>query len=182
MQQVKIKIADGGRMPAKGSEDAAAYDLYVSKDTEIVYGRQIVPTGLFIELPRKWSADIRPRSGFSVKGIEVIVRTEYADSECSFTIEETTNIDADVMLGLLDSDYRNMVGVMVKCQQPMVFAQFKKYQNKYFVKSNKFILKAGTRIAQMKIDSWGEQYELVQVEELDYTHDRGGGYGHSGTR
>ena len=182
MYQIKVKVTDGGKMPTKGSEDAAAYDLYVSKDTEIAYGRQIAPTGLFMEMPRKWSADIRPRSGFSVKGMEVYIRTEYENNEDgAFFVEEKANIDADVMLGLIDSDYRGEVGVMIKCQQLDIYAQWKKYQNKNRVKSNRYILKAGTRVAQFKVNAPTLDYELVQVDELDYTHDRGGGYGHTGT-
>ena len=36
MEQVKIKL-NGGIMPTKGSEFAAAYDLYVPEDTELKY-------------------------------------------------------------------------------------------------------------------------------------------------
>lgn len=180
MKKIEIKLIDG-KVPTKGSEYAAAYDIYVPKDTILVSGRQVIPTGFMIALPPYWSADIRPRSGFSVRGMEVYVRTTYTDGMTPpFVVEEKMNIDADVLLGLIDSDYRNEVGVMVINRQKFVTAEAKTYHS-YTIIDNEYIIKKDTRIAQMKIDSLGErEYVFEVVDELDKTIDRGGGYGHTG--
>ena len=179
MKKVKIQLIDG-MMPTKGSEYAAAYDIYVPKDTPLTYGRQVIPAGFCMELPIRWSADIRPRSGFSCKGMEVLVKTKYTDGMTEpFIAEEKVRIDADVLLGLIDCDYFDEVGVIIVCRQPIVFAKRAEYSS-YTVMGNEYVLTMGTRIAQMKIDSWGEDYELEEVKEIDKTIDRGGGFGHSG--
>lgn len=179
MKTIKIKLS-GGQIPKKGSEHAAAYDLYVPEDTTLAFGRQVVPLGFSMQMPLDWSADIRPRSGFSAKGMEVLVRTTYSDAESSFTREEVMRIDADVLLGLVDGDYRNECGVIINNRQRLITAHQKKYHN-YTICKNEFILLKGTRIAQMKVDSKGEEFNFEQVEDLDYSNDRGGGFGHTGT-
>lgn len=159
MVQVKIKLSDG-IMPKKGSKYAAAYDLYVPRDVELKAGRQIIDLGFSMELPHGYAAIIQPRSGFASKGMEVESILSVGDSN----YREITRVDADVLLGLVDEDYRGNVGAIVK-YVPAVCA--------------KMILKKGTRIGQMRIVEVPET-EFIQVEELDMTNDRGGGFGHTG--
>jgi deoxyuridine 5'-triphosphate nucleotidohydrolase len=158
MEQIKIKL-NGGIMPKRGSEYAAAYDLCVPVDTELHVGRQVIDMRFQIELPKGYAATIQPRSGFSCKGMEVICKMgDYESKE---------RIDADVVRGLIDEDYRGSVGVIVKVAKlnPVV----------------KTYLESGTRIAQMQIVKVPET-EFVAVGELDMTKNRGGGYGHTGSK
>ena len=54
--------------PAKAHPDDAAYDLRSRVDTEIpAGGTTLVPTGLFLELPVGYEAQIRCRSGLALK-------------------------------------------------------------------------------------------------------------------
>lgn len=48
---MKIKLlSPNAKMPTKGSEQAAGYDLYVPKDTIINPGRNIIPIDIAIAL------------------------------------------------------------------------------------------------------------------------------------
>ncbi len=78
--------------PHKAHADDAAYDLHSRADMELEpMTSTLVPTGLFLELPVGYEAQIRPRSGLALKH--------------------------DIMLtnspGTVDAGYRGEVGVIV---------------------------------------------------------------------
>lgn len=159
MKKVKIKL-NGGIMPKKASEYAAAYDVYAPEDIDLHIGRQVVDLKFSIELPHGYAAVIQPRSGFSSNGVETVgIAGEY---------EAVVRVDADVLLGLIDEDYRGSVGVIIKVAT----------LNPLLVKT---YISKGTRIAQMRIVRVPET-ELVEVSELDMSNDRGGGFGHTGCK
>ena len=55
-------------IPAKAHHDDAAYDLRSRVDVELPPGKTtLVPTGLFLELPIGYEAQVRPRSGLALK-------------------------------------------------------------------------------------------------------------------
>ncbi len=55
-------------MPQKAHHDDAAFDLRSRVDMDLIPGRSmLVPTGIFIELPIGFEAQIRPRSGLALK-------------------------------------------------------------------------------------------------------------------
>ncbi len=54
--------------PAKAHHDDAAFDLRSRVEMELPVGRSVlVPTGLFLELPVGYEAQVRPRSGLALK-------------------------------------------------------------------------------------------------------------------
>lgn len=163
MKKVKIKL-NGGIMPQKATHGAAAYDLYVPTDMTLIKGRQIIPLWFSLELPHGYAATIQPRSGFSAKGIEAVC---FWTSPEGHTIEvPNARINADVIRGLIDEDYRGVVGVIIQVHDDLI---------------GRTILKKGTRIAQMQIVEV-PQVELVEVDKLSET-DRGeGGFGSTGAR
>ena len=75
---MKIKIINQSRhpLPAYETNASAGMDLRANIDSEIELKpmqRFLVPTGLFIELPIGYEAQIRPRSGLAAKnGITVL--------------------------------------------------------------------------------------------------------------
>ena len=165
MTKVKIKL-NGGIMPKKATDGAAAYDLYVPEDVVLKNGRQIVDLKFSLELPHGYAATIQPRSGFSAKGIEAT--KVFVDGSFSADAESGVRVNGDVIRGLVDEDYRGNVGVIIK-------ASIKSHPYE------KMVVKKGTRIAQMQIIEV-PQIELVEVDELTET-DRGeGGFGSTGTR
>lgn len=75
---LKVKIVNKSRWPDPfyATEASAGMDLRADLEEPIVLGpleRALVPTGVFIELPVGYEAQIRPRSGLATKhGITVI--------------------------------------------------------------------------------------------------------------
>lgn len=148
-------------MPKKATPFDAAYDVYVPEDTDLKIGRQCIDLKFSMELPHGMAAFIRSRSGYSLKGIEATV----VDLQGK---ESTERIDADVTTGLCDEKYRGTVGVLVN------FHYFDDFVKRVY-------LKKGTRIAQMQIVNVPDM-EIVEVDKLDMTDDRGGGFGHTNSK
>ena len=72
METVNVKIrTESGRMPAYATEGAAGFDLPAwLPEGELTLGpgeRTLVPTGIYLELPAGYEAQVRARSGLSVK-------------------------------------------------------------------------------------------------------------------
>lgn len=166
MKVIKIKL-DGGCLPTRGSEFAAAYDVYAPEDIELKYGRQVIDLKFSVELPHGYAAIIQPRSGFSCKGMQVqaIIRGWWCMLLGIFSKEK--RVDADVLIGLVDEDYRGSVGAILKS-----------YYKSFFRKA---IIAKGTRIAQMRIVRVPDTCAM-EVEDLDLSKNRGGGYGHTGVK
>ena len=72
-------------LPEYKTEGSAGMDLYASMDEDIVLGsleRVMIPTGIKIELPIGYEAQIRPRSGKAIKdGITLINCVATIDSD-----------------------------------------------------------------------------------------------------
>ena len=145
--EIKVKkLSEDAIIPRKATKGSAAYDLFVPKDTVIRYGRQIIPLDLAIVVPYGYEAKVEPRSGFSSKGM--------LDKR-----DERKN--ADVIVGKIDSDYRDGIGVILMSNEEYPFTIAK-----------------GTRIAQLTFYKV-EDADFVTVDELDET-ERVGGFGHTG--
>ncbi len=77
-RNLKVKIINKSKypLPAYQTEHSAGADIYANIDEEISLKpleRTLIPSGLFIELPENYEAQIRPRSGLAFKhGITVL--------------------------------------------------------------------------------------------------------------
>jgi dUTP pyrophosphatase len=73
---IKIVNTSTNPLPAYQTEQAAGMDLSAFLTESVILQplqRQLIPTGLFIELPANTEAQIRPRSGLAFKhGITVL--------------------------------------------------------------------------------------------------------------
>ncbi len=75
---MKVKVINTSKhaLPAYETALSAGMDLRASLEEDLVLGpmeRKLVPTGLYIELPAGYEAQIRPRSGLAIKsGITVL--------------------------------------------------------------------------------------------------------------
>jgi len=91
---VKIVNKSNNPLPGYSTEMSAGMDLRASINEDIVLKpleRTLVPTGLFIELPVGFEAQIRPRSGLALKhGISVLNTP-----------------------GTIDADYRGQIGIIL---------------------------------------------------------------------
>lgn len=82
------------QLPQYATEHSAGMDLRANLDSPIVLGpleRKIIPTGIFIELPEGYEAQIRPRSGLAAKHGITCLNTP----------------------GTIDADYRGEIGVIL---------------------------------------------------------------------
>lgn len=91
-----VKIVNQSRndLPAYSTALSAGMDLRANLDEPVVLeplGRCLVPTGLFIELPVGYEAQIRPRSGLAIKKGITVLNTP----------------------GTIDSDYRGEIKVIL---------------------------------------------------------------------
>ncbi|HOS83364.1 MAG TPA: dUTP diphosphatase [Bacteroidales bacterium] len=91
---VKIVNKSKHPLPHYATEHSAGMDLRANLDAPVVLGpleRKIIPTGLFIELPEGYEAQIRPRSGLAAKHGITCLNTP----------------------GTIDADYRGEIGVIL---------------------------------------------------------------------
>ena len=93
---MKIKIVNksDNSLPEYSTMLAAGMDLRAYLDQPVVLHpleRKLIPTGLYIELPAGYEAQIRPRSGLAVKhGISIVNAP-----------------------GTIDADYRGEIGIIL---------------------------------------------------------------------
>lgn len=156
MNDIKVKLTrEGARLPERKSQTAAGYDIYTPMDIIVRPGRSVIKTGVAIELPPNMEAQVRPRSGLTLKGMQ---------GYSTYYFENEHRYDCDVQLGTIDSDYRDEIGVIVNSHE-----------------LGSFIIPQGTRIAQLVISIVPET-QLVLTDSLSDTQRGIGGFGHTGTR
>ncbi len=84
---MKIKIINKSNnpLPAYETSTSAGLDLRAFLDSDVIlqpFERKLIPTGLYIELPVGYEAQIRPRSGLAIKnGITVLNSPGTIDSD-----------------------------------------------------------------------------------------------------
>lgn len=92
--KIKIKNTSSHALPEYKTPDSAGMDLVANLDENITLKpleRILIPTGLFLEIPKGFEAQIRPRSGLALKyGITCLNSP-----------------------GTIDADYRGEVGVIL---------------------------------------------------------------------
>lgn len=93
---MKIRIVNNSRhpLPEYSTSQSAGMDLrsYLQEDVVLKpLERALIPTGLFIELPAGYEAQIRPRSGLAIKNGITVLNTP----------------------GTIDADYRGEVKVIL---------------------------------------------------------------------
>jgi len=93
MVNVKIqKISEDAIIPHYAHEDDAGMDLYSVKELIIKPDhRALVPTGIKIEIPKGYEAQLRPKSGLALRDGITVLNTP----------------------GTIDADYRGEVGVIL---------------------------------------------------------------------
>lgn len=142
---VKIKKLDGNEdvdIPMYQTPGSAAVDLHaaVKEKTVLKSGeRKLIPAGFCMQFPRGFIAEISPRSGLAIKnGISVVNSP-----------------------GIVDSDYRHEVGVIL-----------------INLGKEDFVINRNDRIAQMNFKRV-EHAQFNEVKELDISK-RKGGFGSTG--
>tara|TARA_R110000868_G_C10730025_1_gene751510 strand:+ start:162 stop:602 length:441 start_codon:yes stop_codon:yes gene_type:complete len=134
------KLSENAIVPTQGTKFAAGYDLYAAEDAIVVCGtRKLIKTNISMEITPGYYGRIAPRSGLAYK--------------CGI----------DVLAGVIDSDYRGDIGVIL-------------YNTD---KNIDFEIKKGDRIAQIIFEACYSA-ALNTVENLDNTLRESGGFGSTG--
>ncbi len=92
--EVRIVNKSNHPLPGYKTRFSAGMDLRASLKEPVVLKpmeRSLIPTGLFIELPKNFEAQIRPRSGLALKKGITVLNT----------------------VGTIDSDYRGEISVVL---------------------------------------------------------------------
>lgn len=92
--EVKILNKSRNPLPEYSTAFSAGMDIRASLEESIVLKpleRKIIPTGLYLEIPVGFEAQIRPRSGLAIKHGITVLNTP----------------------GTIDSDYRGEVGIIL---------------------------------------------------------------------
>ena len=185
MDQNKEYILDlrGGKTPHREGK-AAAVDFYCPEDVTLNMpwchmGRGHINLRFGVQLPPNIGLDIRSRSGFSNKGMELDVAF-FNDMDEKVGYMTHVRADVDVVLGLVDEDYKGDVGALYKVNSdrymPTAKSEFELNEDySYYT----FVIPRGTRVCQGAFRK-AENLEY-KLGSLDMSDDRGGGYGHGGS-
>jgi dUTP pyrophosphatase len=77
------RLRPGARPPERGTPGSTGLDLFacIEGTSSIELGREpvLVPTGIAVEVPAGYDAQVRPRSGLSAKGVGVAFGTIDSD-------------------------------------------------------------------------------------------------------
>jgi dUTP pyrophosphatase len=140
--QINVKkLSENATIPTQGTSFAAGYDLYAAEDAVVVCGtRKLIKTNISMEINPGYYGRIAPRSGLAYKN------------------------GIDILAGVIDSDYRGDIGVIL-------------YNTD---KNIDFTVKKGDRIAQIIFEACYTA-TLNNVDNLDNTLRQAGGFGSTGT-
>jgi dUTP pyrophosphatase len=118
--RVKIINKSNNALPAYETASSAGMDLRAFLDSDVVlkpFERKLIPTGLYIELPDGYEAQIRPRSGLAIKsGITVLNSPGTIDADYRGEIKV-------ILINLSNQDFTIKSGERI-CQ--MVIAKHEK--------------------------------------------------------
>lgn len=202
---VYIKVDGEGKIPQYASAHAAGCDLYATEDMAIRPGEtKIMPLNFIMAIDADMEAQIRPRSGLSLK----------------------TELRIPNGPGTIDSDYRDTVGVIMQntynianltwqiAQKPQIiedlYKNYREVQLLEYLSLNKgdaqtaaaglciaeqriyiddmdnpygtIYIKKGERIAQMVFCEYKRANFISHPDPREIGEDRGGGFGHTGKK
>ena len=136
------RVTPTAKIPTRATSGAAGYDLYADNVDPILIpsqSRALIPTHLKMVIPCGLYGRIAPRSGLALKN------------------------GIDVLAGVIDSDYRNAIGVIL-------------YNSD---KDKDFTVNFGDRIAQIIFETCHEtEFQEVTIEGT--VTSRTGGFGSTG--
>lgn len=134
-----VKLSKSATIPVRSSAGAAGYDLSSSENVVVpAHGKQLVMTDLAMAIPHGLYGRVAPRSGLAVKKF------------------------IDVGAGVVDSDYRGNLGVLL-----------------YNHGDEDFMVNVGDRIAQIIFEKIAF-LKITEVAALEDTKRANGGFGSTG--
>ena len=162
--QIPLELEGGAKVPTYGSIDAAALDLYAPEEYTINPGETVlIPVNIKVAIPKGYAFLIHPRSGTSLKS-----KLRIANS-----------------IGLIDSDYRGTIGVIVENIEPKIKdIEYKFDENgnpiiQSILHGSSYTIGKGERFAQMRLVEVPKAC-FFKVDNLETTERGAGGFGSTG--
>lgn len=162
---IPCEVGEGIKIPSYAHETDAGMDIYSPSEYTIGPGETVViPTGIKVAIPDGYAILIQPRSGQSVKTKLRVANTP----------------------GLIDSGYRDEIGVIVENIEPPFkdidyeFDDNGEIHIKSILHGEAYTIAEGQRFAQMRLVRVPKA-NFVEVSSVSGVgEDRGGGFGSSG--
>lgn len=162
---IPCEVDEGIKIPSYAHETDAGMDIYSPSEYTIEPGETvIIPTGIKVAIPEGYALLIQPRSGQSVKTKLRVANTP----------------------GLIDSGYRDEIGVIVENIEPPFkdidyeFDDNGEIHIKSILHGEAYTIAEGQRFAQMRLVKVPKA-NFVEVSSVNGVgEDRGGGFGSSG--
>ena len=164
--QIPLEKLPGTATPTYATEGSAGLDIYCPEEITLAPGEQkIIPTNLRVAIPKGYALLIQPRSGLSAKTKLRVANTP----------------------GLIDSDYRGVIGVILENIEPKIkdieyeFNDDGSVHIKSILHGASYTITEGERLAQMRLVEVPTA-AFFEVDSLaEYDSDRGtGGFGSTG--
>jgi dUTP pyrophosphatase len=198
---VYIKVEGEGKIPVYASQHAAGCDLFATRDMAVRPGEtKIMPLDFNMAMDTEYEAQIRPRSGLSLKTELRVpngpgtIDSDYRDT-VGVLLQNTYNIAnlpyqiaADP--GILEELYRDytetgLLEYLARDGKPLPAVSLavsgqKIYLDKLGNPYGTIYIKKGERIAQMVFCEYKRANFIQHPDPRTIGEDRGGGFGHSG--
>ena len=200
---VYIKVDGEGQIPRYASKHAAGCDLYATRDMVIRPGEtNIMPLDFNMAIDENMEAQIRPRSGLSLKTelripngpgtidsdyrdpVGVILQNTYNIANLPYHIADNPQILEELLenyreieLGEYMSVYRGLPPTAAAAINIMVQ---KIYIDKKGNPYGTIYINKGDRIAQMVFCEYKRANFILHHDPREIGEDRGGGFGHTG--
>ena len=162
---IPCELTEGTNLPVYAKLGDAGLDIYAKEEYTIAPGEtKIIPTGIKVAIPDGYAILIQPRSGQSAKTKLRIANTP----------------------GLIDSGYRDEIGVIIENIEPPFkdidyeFDDKGEIHIKSILHGQAYTISEGDRFAQMRLVKV-PQAHFIKVDSVENIGvNRGGGFGSSG--
>lgn len=158
---LKIKLLTStAKMPTRAHE-GDLYDIYADEDKEITSEPTLVSTGLAFDIPKGYQVRIYNRSSNPLKYGLILGNS----------------------VGIIDTHYKDEVKGIFYCADCIATEHLSTLQPEVItyktIKHRTHVIHKGDKIMQMELVKIND-FDIIQVQELDKTNDRGGGFGSTG--
>lgn len=162
---IPTELINDAKLPKYAHEGDGAMDIYALDDYTINPGEtKLIPTGIKMAIPQGYGILVQPRSGLSLKSKLRIANTP----------------------GLIDSGYRDEIGVIVENIEPPFKDIDYDFDNEGNIKINSILhgqsytISKGERFAQIRLVQIPTALLQPVKNVKEIGEDRGGGFGSSG--
>ncbi len=178
MSEINVKVKrlkPDAVIPVKAHAHDAGLDLVAAEDVVIEPGETvIVPTGIALALPPGYEAQVRPRSGITVK---TKLRVQLGTIDANYRGEIGVIVDNIALPSLYINERYNTIGIEYESAPKYIDGTTDLDVNTE--QEYTYVIRKGDRIAQLVIQRLPSVL-MVEVDELDETDRGDGAFGSTG--